>query len=114
MYMGDSRGHWDGDTLVVETTNLTDKVPIGSNGAGYAGDPGYHSDAAKIVERFTRTSANTLDYEATIIDPATWTKPWTMLIQLSRGTEPHVYEYACHEGNYAMKNILSGARAAEK
>jgi len=114
MYLGDSRGHWDGDTLVVETTNLTDKVPIGSNGAGYAGDPGYHSDAAKIVERFTRTSANTLDYEATINDPATWTKPWTMLIQLSKGTEPHVYEYACHEGNYAMKNILSGARATEK
>jgi hypothetical protein len=114
MYMGDSRGHWDGNTLVVETTNLTDKVPIGSNGAGYPGDPGYHSDAMRIVERFTRTSADTLDYQATVIDLATWTKPWTMLIQLQKGTEPHVYEYACHEGNYAMKNILSGARADER
>jgi hypothetical protein len=114
MYMGDSRGHWEGDTLVVETTNLTDKVPIGSNGAGYAGDPGYHSEDARIVERFTRTSNDTLEYRATVIDPATWTKPWTMLIQLNRGNEPHVYEYACHEGNYAMKNILSGARAQEK
>jgi hypothetical protein len=114
MYMGDSRGHWEGDTLVVDTTNLTDKVPIGSNGAGYAGDPGYHTEHARIVERFTRTSADTLDYQATVIDPATWTKPWTLLIELHKGSEPHVYEYACHEGNYAMSNILKGARAAEK
>jgi hypothetical protein len=114
MYMGDSRGHWEGDSLVVDTTNLTDKVPIGSNGAGYAGDPGFHTERAHIIERFTRTSKDTLDYQATVIDPETWTKPWTMLIQLNRGREPHVYEYACHEGNYAMSNILKGARAAEK
>ncbi len=113
MYMGDSRGHWESDTLVVETTNLTDKVPIGSNGAGYAGDPGYHTQALRVVERFTRTGENTIDYEATVDDPQTWTKPWTMLITLTRGTEPHLYEYACHEGNYAMPNILRGARAEE-
>ena len=113
MYMGDSRGSWDGDTLVVETTNLTDKVPIGSNGAGYAGDPGHHSQALRVIERFTRTGENTLNYEATVDDPQTWTKPWTLLIALTRGAEPHLYEYACHEGNYAMPNILSGARAEE-
>jgi hypothetical protein len=114
MYMGDSRGRWEGNTLVVETTNLTDKVPIGSNGAGYAGDPGYHSANARIVERFTRTSDDTLDYQATVIDPDTWMKPWTLLIQLNRSREPHVFEYACHEGNYAMSNILKGARATDK
>jgi hypothetical protein len=71
LYMGDSRGHWEGDTLVVETTNFTDKVAIGSNGAGYPGDPGYHSEALRLVERFTRTSDNTLDYTATVNDPQT-------------------------------------------
>jgi hypothetical protein len=114
MYMGDSRGHWEGDTLVVETTNFTDKVAIGSNGAGYPGDPGYHSEALRLVERFTRTSDNTLDYVATVNDPQTWTKPWTILVSLTRSTDAHLFEYACHEGNYAMRNILSGARAAER
>ena len=114
MYMGDSRGRWDGDTLVVETTNFTDKVAIGSNGAGYPGDPGHHSMALRTVERFTRTSDTTLDYTVTVNDPETWTKPWTLLIPLARGDERHLFEYACHEGNYAMKNILSGARADER
>jgi hypothetical protein len=113
MYMGDSRGRWDGDTLVVETTNFTDKVAIGSNGAGYPGDPGYHSQALRLTERFTRTSDNTLDYTATVDDPQTWTRPWTLLIALTRGNDAALYEYACHEGNYAMRNILSAARADE-
>jgi hypothetical protein len=113
MYMGDSRGHWEGETLVVETTNLTDKVAIGSNGAGYPGDPGYHTDALRVVERFTRTSANTLQYEATIDDPKTWTQPWTIAMPLVRDPRYELFEYACHEGNLAMSNILSGARAAE-
>jgi hypothetical protein len=113
MYMGDSRGRWEGDTLVVETTNFTDKVAIGSNGAGYPGDPGYHTQALRVIERFTRTSENTLDYEATVIDPQTWTRPWTLLIPLTRSGDSHLHEYACHEGNYAMRNILSGARADE-
>jgi hypothetical protein len=113
-FMGDSRGHWEGNTLVVETTNFTDKVAIGSNGAGYPGDPGYHSDQLKIVERFTRVSDNQLEYRATVIDPKTWTQPWTMLIELNRDDKYQFLEYACHEGNYAMEDILSGARASEK
>ena len=113
-YMGDSTGHWEGDTLVVETTNFTDKVAIGSNGAGYPGDPGYHTDALRVTERFTRTSADTLQYEATVDDPKTWTRPWTISMPLKRDPRYELYEYACHEGNQAMSNILSGARAAEK
>ena len=113
MYMGDSRGRWDGDTLVVETTNFTDRVAIGSNGAGYPGDPGYHSPALRVVERFTRTGADTLVYEATVDDPQTWVRPWTLRIPLMRGQDPHLFEYACHEGNYAMRNILSAARTED-
>jgi hypothetical protein len=113
MYLGDSRGRWEGDTLVVETTNLTDKVAIGSNGAGYPGDPGYHTEGIRIVERFTRTSDTTLEYRATVDDPQTWTRPWTLLIPLTRNDDYQLFEYACHEGNHAMRNILSGARADE-
>jgi hypothetical protein len=113
MYMGDSRGHWEGNTLVVETTNFTDKDAIGPNGAGYPGSPGYHSDQLKIIERFTRTSATTLEYRATVVDEKTWTKPWTILLQLERDDKYQVLEYACHEGNYAMSDILSGARETE-
>jgi hypothetical protein len=114
MYMGDSRGRWDGNTLVVETTNLTDKVPIGSNGAGYAGDPGYHTQAIRLTERFTRTSDDALEYRVTVDDPQTWTRPWTLLIALTRSKDTPLHEYACHEGNYAMANILTGARADER
>jgi hypothetical protein len=113
LYMGDSRGHWEGSTLVVETTNFTDRDAIGSNGAGYPGDPGYHSDQMKIIERFTRTGPKTLEYRATVDDPKTWTKPWTMLIDLERNDDYQIIEYACHEGNYAMADILSGARVQE-
>src|SRR5262249_14743101 len=114
MFMGDSRGHWEGNTLVVETTNFTDKDAIGSNGAGYPGDPGYHSEKLRIVERFTRVSENRLEYRATVIDKKTWTRPWTILIELERNDNYQVLEYACHEGNYAMEDILSGARAGEQ
>jgi hypothetical protein len=110
MYLGDSRGRWEGNSLVVETTNFTDKDAIGSNGAGYPGDPGYHSDQLKVIERFTRTSATTLEYRITVIDEKTWTKPWTILLQLERNDNYPILEYACHEGNYAMSDILSGAR----
>ena len=112
-YMGDSRGHWEGNTLVVDTTNFTDRAAIGSNGAAYPGDPGYHSDALRITERFTRVAENTMNYEIKIDDPKTWTKPWTMLIVLNKNDNYQMLEYACHEGNYAMKDILSGARAEE-
>ncbi|HWF09394.1 MAG TPA: hypothetical protein VG297_13085 [Bryobacteraceae bacterium] len=113
MYLGDSRGHWDGDTLVVETTNFTDRDAIGSNGAGYPGDPGYHSDQLKVTERFTRMGPKSLDYRITVDDPKTWVRPWTILIQLERNDNYQLLEYACHEGNYAMTDILSGAREAE-
>jgi hypothetical protein len=111
--MGDSRGHWEGDTLVVETTNFTDKVAIGSNGAGYPGDPGYHSEALRLTERFTRTGENTLDYTARVDDPQTWTKPWTILIALTRSRDTAIYEYACHEGTTPCA-ISSAARVPTK
>lgn len=114
MIMGDSRGHWEGNDLVVETTNFTDKDAIGSNGAGYPGDPGYHSDQLKVIERFTRTGDKTMDYRITVIDEKTWVRPWTILIQLQKNDDYQMLEYACHEGNYAMLDILSGARADEK
>ena len=114
MYMGDSRGHWEGDTLVVDTTNFTDKTAIGSNGAGYPGDPGYHSLALRVTERFTRVSDDTLIYEATVDDPQTWVRPWTLHIPLARSNDQHLFEYACHEGNYAMRNILSAARTEDR
>jgi len=112
-YMGDSRGHWEGNTLVIETTNFTDKTSIGSNGVGYNGEGGKHSEALKTIERITRVDENTLHYEATVDDPKTWTKPWTMLIELKKDDNYQFLEYACHEGNYAMKDILAGARADE-
>jgi len=112
-YMGDSRGHWEGNTLVVDTTNFNAKSAIGSNGAAYPGDPGYHSDSLRITEKFTRVSEATMNYEITVDDPKAWTKPWTMLIVLGKNDNYQMLEYACHEGNYAMKDILSGARAQE-
>jgi hypothetical protein len=109
MLLGDSRGHFEGDTLVVETTNLTDRTGVGLNGGGAR-----NSAAAKIIERFTRTAADTIDYKITIDDPQTWTAPWTMEMPLKRDDDYGMYEYACHEGNYALHNILSGARADER
>jgi hypothetical protein len=112
-YMGDSRGRWEGNTLVIETTNFTDRDAIGSNGAGYPGDPGHHSADLKLTERLTRVGADALNYQATIDDSKTWTQPWTILIPLSRNDRYQLLEYACHEGNIAMGDILSGARADE-
>jgi hypothetical protein len=112
-YMGDSRGHWEGNTLVVETTNFTDKTSIGSNGVGYNGEGGRHSQALRLTERFTRVADDTLNYEVTIDDPLTWTRPWTLLIPLKKDPKYEYVEYACHEGNYALRDILSGARAQE-
>jgi len=99
-WMGDSRGHWDGDTLVVDTVNLKSSF----RGA---------SEKLHLVERFRRVGDNTIHYEITIDDPATWTKPWTLMIPLKR-TDDHIYEYACHEGNTGLAGILSGARAEER
>jgi hypothetical protein len=101
-WLGDSRGHWEGDTLVVDTTNFTDKTHF--RGA----DRNLH-----LVERFTRTGADTIQYRFTIDDPTAFTKPWTGEIAMSKASGP-IYEYACHEGNYSLTTMLAGARAQEK
>jgi hypothetical protein len=109
-YMGDSRGRWEGNTLVVETTNfLGGKTGIGLNGGGTP-----TSDALKLTERFTRVDPNTINYEMTIDDPMIYTKPWKVGFPISQELGYQNFEYACHEGNNAMFNSLSGARAAEK
>ena len=104
--MGDSLGHWEGNTLVVETTNLNDKVfDQKMSVVGF----GMH---VRMIERFTRVDADTIDYRFTIDDPATFTGPWTVSAPMARMDGP-LFEYACHEGNHAMTGILGGARAEE-
>ena len=102
--MGDARGHWEGDTLVVETTNFK------ARSAYRNADP----ETLKLTERFTRSSPTRLDWRVTIDDPHTWTKPWTFAMPLTVSNEEPVYEYACHEGNYAVRNMLSATRAEDK
>lgn len=107
-WLGDSRGHWEGDTLVVDTTNFTDKVSFngGLVGKGASGET-FH-----LVERFTRVNAETLLYEFTVEDPTWWERPWTAAIPM-KTTQGPIFEYACHEGNYGMANLLTGTRAQE-
>jgi hypothetical protein len=102
LWRGDSRGHWEGNTLVVETTNFNGKAHF--RGA---------TEKMHLIERFTRTAADTLTYEFTVDDPATFAKPWTASIPMVKSDGP-IYEYACHEGNYAVPGILAGARLQEK
>jgi hypothetical protein len=102
--MGDARGHWEGNTLVVETTNFTAR-------SAYRGA---NADRLKLVERFTRVAPDKISWTVTVDDPTTWTRPWTFSIPLTMNDTEPVYEYACHEGNYAIRNILNGSRAAEK
>ena len=101
-WMGDSRGRWEGETLVVETTNFNDRKYF--RGAG---------GNMHLVERFTRLDADTLLYEFTVSDPQSFTRPWTAQIPMKRNPDP-IYEYACHEGNYGMEGTLTGARAVER
>jgi molybdopterin converting factor small subunit len=102
-YLGDARGHWEGDTLVVETTNFTDET-------SYRGS----SDRLRMVERFTPIAPDILEWRVTFDDPATWARPWTFAMPLTRQDwSQQLFEYACHEGNYGLKNILTGARSAE-
>ncbi len=101
-WLGDSRGRWEGDTLVVDTTNFTDKT----NFRGSRQD-------LHVVERFTRVDENTIRYEFTVDDPTTWTRPWSAELPLAKDKGP-IYEYACHEANYGIANNLKGARAVEK
>jgi hypothetical protein len=108
-YMGYSRGRFEGNTLVVTTTNLNGKTGMQGNGSMLI-----NSDALVLTERFTPISADVLQYEVTINDPKTWTQPWKVAFPLKRDSGYGFYEYACHEGNYSMRNTLSGSRADEK
>lgn len=114
LWTGDPRGRWEGSTLVVETTNFTDRGWIATNAASgrIRGVP--HSDALRLVERFARVDADTISYEVTIEDANVYTRPWTVAIPLSRDDSYQMFEYACHEGNRAIEHVLSAARAAER
>jgi len=101
-WKGDSRGRWEGDTLVIETKNFNRETSLPGSSAN-----------TRLVERFTRTDADTLVYQFTVDDPTMWTRPWTAVVPMSKSEDP-IYEYACHEGNHAMIGILAGARADEK
>ncbi len=108
-WLGSSRGRWEGDTLVVETTNFTDGT--GSFNTSFASWGS--AENTRLVERFTRVDGDTVRYEFTVDDPDTWTEPFTGRFPLNRSDAP-LYEYACHEGNHGMLNLLSGARAEER
>jgi hypothetical protein len=101
-WLGDSRGHWEGNTLVVDTTNFSAKTAFRGS------SPNLH-----LVERFTRVAPDAIEYQFTVDDPATWTKPWTAVIPVAK-TPGVIYEYGCHEGNYSLPGILRGARVQEK
>ena len=101
-WLGDPRGHWEGDSLIVETTNYKPGVFMNVS-----------TEKLHIIERFRRTSADSLIWEITVDDRGAWSKPWTAMIPL-RHSNDALYEYACHEGNYGLRDILAGARAEEK
>jgi hypothetical protein len=101
-WIGDSRGHWEGDTLVVETTNFNGKNPLRGS-----------SQNMRVTERFTRVDADTIRYQFTINDESTWTRPWSADLPMRRTIGP-LFEHACHEGNYGLYNTLVGARLEEK
>jgi hypothetical protein len=111
---GDSVGHWEGNTLVVDTTNYNGKGWIATSAATgrIKGIP--QSEKLHVVERFSRVNADTIQYEVTIDDPEVYTQPWKVAIPLERDPNYKIFEYACHEGNHAVENVLSGGRAAEE
>ena len=102
--MGVARGHWEGNTLVVETTNFRARSAYRNANA----------DTLKLVERFTRTAPDKIEWTATVDDPTTWSRPWTFAIPLTMNDQEAIFEYACHEGNQAIRNILNASRAAER
>jgi len=106
LYVGDARGRWEGDTLVVDTTNFTNRTHFGYNNR-------YNSERLHLTERFTRVSPETVRWEVTVEDPQTYTGPWTFAMPLTQDESQPVFEYACHEGNYGLSNLLSAARAQE-
>jgi hypothetical protein len=111
---GDSRGHWEGNTLVVDTTNYNGKGQAGTSAATGRVKGIAQSQKLHVVERFTRTDADTIGYEVTIDDPDVYTRPWKVAIPLVRDANYRIYEYACHEGNEAVANVLRNGRALDK
>ena len=107
--MGDARGHWEGNTLVIETTNFTDRTSIGPNGGGVR-----HSAAMKMTERITRIDPQMIDYQLRVDDPKTYATPWTLRMTLTAQSGYEIFEYGCHEGNHSVANSLSAERAYEK
>ena len=103
-WIGNARGRWEGDTLVVETTNYNDKATFRFPAA---------NETLRVIERFTRVSDGQIDYQFTVDNPTMYTRPWTAVLPMAKVEGP-IYEYACHEGNYGMANVLSGHRAQEK
>jgi hypothetical protein len=108
-YMGNARGRWEGDTLVVETTNFTDKTSLGVNGNGPP-----NSERLKLTERFTRVDPQMIEYLATVDDPVAYTAPFTMRLMITQRPGYELLEYSCHEGNGAVPNSLTGERTYEK
>jgi hypothetical protein len=103
-WMGDSRGRWEGDTLVIDISNFSDRTTFRKAG-----------ENLRLTERITRVDADTVRVEVTVNDPTTWTRPWTLAVTGKKDPAYwQIFEYACHEGNYGMTNMLSGARAEEK
>ena len=102
LWNGDSRGHWEGDTLVVETTNFNDRQVF----------RGFTVDNLRLVERLTRVGPNQIDCRMTLTDPGTYSRPWTVVLPMTK-TQGPIFEYACHEGNLGMQGILAGHRAEE-
>ena len=109
MWMGDSRGRFEGGTLVVETTNFTERTGLGANGNGAV-----HSENMRLEERLRRVDGDTVRYEFTVHDPEFYTRPWTVAFELDSRDGYEIYEYACHEGNLGLANMLSAARAEER
>jgi hypothetical protein len=109
MYMGDPQGHWDGDTLVVETTNFTNKTSVGRNGYGP-----HNSESLRLIERFTRVAKDRIDYEVTVDDPQTWIRPFKMAFPLSTQSGYRILPYECHEGSLTVAEVLGAARVEDR
>ena len=109
LYMGDARGHWEGQTLVIETTNFTNKTSVGRNGYGPR-----NSEELRLIERFTRVSNEQTTYQVTVTDPDTWTRPFTMAFPLTTQPGYRLFPYECHEGNMMLAQALSSERALDR
>ncbi|PYS17457.1 MAG: hypothetical protein DMG17_09670 [Acidobacteria bacterium] len=114
MWNGDSRGGWEGNTLVVDITNYNDKGNVATNAATQRVRSIPQSEDLHVVERFTRVDENTINYEVVVEDPKVFTAPWKVAMSLNREPKYELFEYACHEGNHAVPNTLSAGRAKDK